>query len=293
VSRARGSGSLVTVLIGDAGRLAAVSAGLEAHPEVTVAATAESAEYAYGIIRRCLGDGLPVGAVFIDPLADRYDPHASSLFILETRSAHPDIVFVLLTSEDGLHVEEGDVAPELRGRIRHYYRLDPALPRERLRVEVDEAVTKCLAWRSAAGAGQPRRYEYDVALSFAGEDRDFAQRLARSLESRGVRVFYDDDRRPFLWGRNLYTTLYEVYAHQSRFCILLVSAAYRDKMWTNHERSAAQARALQTRAQDYILPIRIEDVEIPGLPPTVAYLPAELGIEKITDQFVRKIAAVS
>jgi hypothetical protein len=94
-------------------------------------------------------------------------------------------------------------------------------------------------------------------------------------------------------GKNLYTTLYDVYAHQSRFCIIVVSNAYRDKMWTNHERSAAQVRALESRGDDYILPIRLEDATIPGLPPTVAYLPVELGIEEIADVFTRKLASVS
>ena len=34
-------------------------------------------------------------------------------------------------------------------------------------------------------------------------------------------------------------------------------------MWTNHERQSAQARSLQQ--QDYILPIKIDDTDIPGL----------------------------
>lgn len=36
-----------------------------------------------------------------------------------------------------------------------------------------------------------REYKYDVALSFAGEDRHHAEKLAKILKSRGYRVFYD------------------------------------------------------------------------------------------------------
>lgn len=35
-------------------------------------------------------------------------------------------------------------------------------------------------------------FKYDVALSFAGEDRKAAENLARALRSKGVSVFYDD-----------------------------------------------------------------------------------------------------
>lgn len=35
-------------------------------------------------------------------------------------------------------------------------------------------------------------YEYDIGLSFAGEQRGYVEDFARDLQSRGVRVFYDD-----------------------------------------------------------------------------------------------------
>ena len=43
--------------------------------------------------------------------------------------------------------------------------------------------------------------KYDVALSFAGEDRLHAKELARLLKSGGYRVFYDDYEKPRLWGK--------------------------------------------------------------------------------------------
>jgi hypothetical protein len=289
----RGPLGLGVIVIGDPGRVQEIARCLQAHSGVTVVARAESAEYAYGLVRRCLGEGVPVDAIFIDPLADRFDPGKSSLFVLETRTEHPGIAFVLLASESDLASRRADFLPEIRDRIGHYYRLDPALRESRLDVAVDEAVVKCLAWCTASRRPERRRYEYDVAISYAGEDRGFARDLAATLTLRGVRVFYDGDQRSRLWGRNLYTTLYDVYAHRCRFCIILVSRAYRDKMWTNHERAAAQARALEMREHDYILPVRMEDCVIPGLPPTVAYIPAQVGVEEIANLFVGKLASAS
>jgi hypothetical protein len=52
-----------------------------------------------------------------------------------------------------------------------------------------------------------------------------------------------------------------------------VSEHYADKVWTNHERKSAQARALHEN-QEYILPVRFDNTEIPGLRSTVAYIDA-------------------
>ncbi|MBV9615265.1 MAG: TIR domain-containing protein, partial [Ktedonobacteraceae bacterium] len=54
-------------------------------------------------------------------------------------------------------------------------------------------------------------------------------------------------------------------------CVAFLSQHYATKLWTNHEREAAQARAFQEN-EEYILPIRLDDTSIPGLLPTVAYL---------------------
>jgi len=54
-------------------------------------------------------------------------------------------------------------------------------------------------------------YEYDVALSFAGEDRAYVEEVANSLNNRGVKVFYDLFEEANLWGKNLYEYLSEIY----------------------------------------------------------------------------------
>jgi hypothetical protein len=91
-----------------------------------------------------------------------------------------------------------------------------------------------------------------VAISFAGSDREYAYSLAQLFKKEDVRVFYDEDEEAELPGRNLYIHLYDIYANQSRYCVMLVSKAYAEKSWTNHERSAAQERAFKERGSDYL-----------------------------------------
>lgn len=116
-----------------------------------------------------------------------------------------------------------------------------------------------------------REYEYDVALSFAGEDRHHVEALAQLLEKNGYKVFYDKYERAQLWGENLYDYLSETYKDKARYCVMFVSKHYAQKVWTNHERQSAQARALEENVA-YILPVRLDDTEIPGILPTVGYL---------------------
>src|SRR6266508_3315074 len=134
-----------------------------------------------------------------------------------------------------------------------------------------------------------KEMEYDVAISFAGEQRKEARDIAKGLTDAGVKVFFDEYEDAELWGKNLYEHLSEVYKDRAHYCIILVSAAYAKKVWTSHERRSAQARALQ-ESQEYILPVRIDLTELPGLLPTVGYLDFNrYGAEGICQAFLRKI----
>ncbi|MEM7022426.1 MAG: TIR domain-containing protein [Pseudomonadota bacterium] len=130
---------------------------------------------------------------------------------------------------------------------------------------------------------------YDVVLSFAGEDRVHAKGLADALTGRGVSVFYDEYEKAALWGKNLYTHLSDTYHQRARYCVMFLSQHYAAKVWTNHEREAAQARAFTENAE-YILPVRLDDTEIPGILPTVGYVscPPETA-DSLADLVVAKL----
>jgi hypothetical protein len=128
-----------------------------------------------------------------------------------------------------------------------------------------------------------------VALSFSGTDRKYAKIIAEQLRDAGFAVFYDSFYPEHLWGKNLTAFLDEVYRKKARFCVVLISQAYKDREWTNHELRSAQARALQEKGNDYILPIRIDETDLDGLPPNLGYLSIELGTDEISRLLVRKL----
>lgn len=132
-------------------------------------------------------------------------------------------------------------------------------------------------------------YDYDIALSFAGEDRNYVEKLADFLKEFGLNIFYDKYYEADLWGKDLYTHLDKVYQNSSRFCILFISKYYKEKLWTNHERESAQARAFMEK-EEYILPIRLDDTAIPGIRPTTGYLDGRTKtIEQIGEVVLNKL----
>ncbi|MBO1223641.1 MAG: GNAT family N-acetyltransferase [Candidatus Scalindua sediminis] len=135
--------------------------------------------------------------------------------------------------------------------------------------------------------------KYDFTLSFAGEDRAYADALAKILSMRGARLFYDKYEEADLLGKDLYQHLHFVYRDSAKFCVIFLSKDYERKLWTNHELKQAQARAFLQR-EEYILPIKIDDTEIPGINPTIGYVDIRSKtVEEIADLLMTKLKKTS
>jgi len=92
-------------------------------------------------------------------------------------------------------------------------------------------------------------YQYQVAISFAGENRAFAEAVAKGLRSNGLEVFYDDFDPEKLWGEELPVKLGEIYSDESQFCIMILTKYYLEKIWTNVERQNAIQRQIKHKGQ--------------------------------------------
>ena len=113
--------------------------------------------------------------------------------------------------------------------------------------------------------------EFDIALSFAGEDREYVDQVANLLRDSGVRVFYDLFEEANLWGKDLYEYLSDIYMNKAFYTIMFISEHYERKLWATHERKSMQARAFQEN-QEYILPARFDNTPISGVLSTVGYI---------------------
>ena len=145
----------------------------------------------------------------------------------------------------------------------------------------------------SAGRGAGRGRRWDVALSFAGAQRDYVGQVAAALQARGVRCFYDADEQVRLWGTHLAEELPRIYAQESAAVVVFISAEYAGGEWTRLERRAALARAV-AEAGVYVLPARFDDSQLPGLLPDVVtvdlrrYTP-----EQFADLVAEKVAGLA
>ena len=137
-----------------------------------------------------------------------------------------------------------------------------------------------------------QNYDYDVALSFAGEDRVIVEAVADLLKSKNITVFYDQYEKAVLWGKDLYQHLQGVYRDRAKYCVVFTSAAYAEKLWTRHELKQAQARAFQEN-EEYILPVRLDDTLIPGINDTTGYLDLrQEALGTLVDLLIEKLSLV-
>jgi hypothetical protein len=140
---------------------------------------------------------------------------------------------------------------------------------------------------------QNKIYEYDIALSFAGENREYVEEVAIFLKNFGVKVFYDDFKQDEIWGKNLFEYLQDIYQNKAKYTIVFISEQYKNKKWTRHEYRSVQVRALNEIEQEYILPVKFDNTELPGLNENLAYISTKNKTPKdIADFFIKKIGLI-
>lgn len=123
---------------------------------------------------------------------------------------------------------------------------------------------------------------YQVALSFAGEQREYVEDVAIHLQRRSIALFYDGFEQISLWGTDGVEAFHEAIAHRAAYVVMFISREYVQKAWPTHERRSAFSRMVLNQ-EDCILPVRFDDTPVPGLPEAIIYLrardftPAELA----------------
>ena len=133
------------------------------------------------------------------------------------------------------------------------------------------------------------KFQYDVALSFAGEQRKYVRQVSVWLDKLGISNFYDNNEKANLWGKTLTQYLQNVYFRDSRYFVPFITPEYLRKDWPQLEFKFALDRNMQEHTPDfqqYVLPVYFCDyhsIEVPGLPKSIGYVdgrkisPAELA----------------
>lgn len=137
----------------------------------------------------------------------------------------------------------------------------------------------------------PSEYKYDVVISYAGEDKVTVDEIVRLLQQEvpSIRIFYAPLEEADLWGKDLAEELPTIFGEEGRYCVMLISKHYAQKLWPNVERKAAIQRAVQQQ-EEYILPVKLDDTQLPGLSSTIAYYDMrEKSLKDVVDGIKHKL----
>ncbi len=199
---------------------------------------------------------------------------------VELRTTEPAIVRRVFYGNGSLRPIGQRLFDYLESDDRRWEVLGATPPQERRREETEEVYL-----------GSRTKFEYDVALSFAGEQRDYVERVAKALDETGVTYFYDAREETRIWGKDLAAFLDELFREKARFCVMFLSDDYVRKKWPAWEGRAAIARAVIEKHREYVLPVRFDDAEFLGLRPSIKYLDARrLSPEKVAKSIVAKLS---
>ncbi|MHB1471387.1 MAG: TIR domain-containing protein [Thermoplasmataceae archaeon] len=130
--------------------------------------------------------------------------------------------------------------------------------------------------------------DYDVAISYASEQEKYVERVADLVKNQGIRVFYAPFEEIDMWGRNIDEYLQETYFSKAKICLMFISKEYAAKEWCRSESRSAFAR--QREQGLYILPVRFDDKELPGLDRDLHYLEVSKNPpEKLSAKIISKL----
>jgi hypothetical protein len=136
---------------------------------------------------------------------------------------------------------------------------------------------------------------YDVAFSFAGEQRAYVEQVVTACRALGIEPFYDRDHEVDLWGRHSIIELRKAYGGaRARYFVAFISAEYLSKRYPMDEFRAALLHSITT-PDEYLLPITFGDVEIPPelLDPAIFRLRSEeYPPDRLAAAIQRRVAKV-
>lgn len=83
---------------------------------------------------------------------------------------------------------------------------------------------------------------YDIALSFAGQDRKYAQYLFDELSEQEISVFYDKNEQHKILAENVEEYLAPIYRSEANLVVVFLGVEYPKRVWTQFESKQFKAR---------------------------------------------------
>jgi hypothetical protein len=156
--------------------------------------------------------------------------------------------------------------------------------------------TKHLNWdelRKACGFRSGiRDYDFDFALSFAGENRQLARTIADQLEILDCSVFFDEFFEANYLGKAWHKSFADIFGERSRLVVCLLDKNHLEKIWPTFERECFAPRV----PEEAVIPIYLDSTAFPGIPKDIVGIPfsasdnPDISLnDQITDKIIFKL----
>lgn len=131
---------------------------------------------------------------------------------------------------------------------------------------------------------------YDIALSFAGENRDLAALIYEKLVEREITTFYDKNEQHRILAENVEDYLRPIYQTEADYIVVLLSKDYPRKIWTKFESDQFKERF----GDNAIIPVWYSDTDIGLFDETRKYgglsFNTDNSIEEDSENIVKTLA---
>jgi subtilisin family serine protease len=175
---------------------------------------------------------------------------------------------------------------------------EPKAARDRMVVTSDAVASSQLTSPESAQAPRAAPLEvhpgkrFAVALSYAGENRDYVKKVLAELRRTLDRdeIFYDRYYESEIVGPNMDVRLQRIYHDDTELIAVFISAEYESKQWTGLEWRAMRDIIKRRRDED-ILPLRFDDTDVPGLFSIDGYIDLrQRDPENVADLILERLA---
>jgi hypothetical protein len=138
---------------------------------------------------------------------------------------------------------------------------------------------------------QENPFDFEIALSFAGENRELAKFIAESLELLDVPVFYDEMFEANFLGKTWSAQFKAIFGEKSKLVVCILDKHHAEKIWPTFEREHFAPRV----PDESVIPIFLDDTKFVGIPQDIigirfAFDPSDPSWrQKATDQIILKL----
>lgn len=125
-------------------------------------------------------------------------------------------------------------------------------------------------------------YEFDFAISFAGENRNLAELLSKQLIDCDCSVFFDKLYEANYLGKTWSKKFTEIFRDDSRYVVCFLDKHYAEKIWPTFERECFMPRV----EEGEVIPIYLDDTSFVGIPKDVVGIDLKKVTGESSDNFM-------